>query len=919
MTESPMHIPLARKIDALLPLVSRPARYLDSEINAIHKEWSRDLVRWLLILPDVYEIGMSHQGLRILYDLLNQREDALADRAFAPWTDMEALMRRDGVPLFALESRRPARDFDVVGFSLQYELLATNILNMLDLAGIPLWSRERGEQDPLIAAGGPCTGNPEPLADFIDFFLIGDGEQAVARITEVIGATRGQTRRERLRALAEIPGLYVPCFYEPRYENGRQAGVTPLDGVPPRITRTYVRDLDGAPYPMRPLVSLTEAVQDRLTLEIQRGCTQGCRFCQAGIFYRPVRERSPRRLAELAAAGLAASGWNQVGLSSLSSADYSQIEPLARAFTEALQPARIGLSFSSLRVDTFSVELADLVSRIRKTGLTFAPEAGTERLRRVINKNIRDADVLSAVEAAYAKGWRRVKLYFMIGLPTETQDDLDGIVSITRRVREIGRRYGGSRSVTASVGSFVPKAHTPFQWEAFGERESLREKLSYLKEHTRSRWSQMKWHEVDPSFVEAVLARGDRRLARTIHRVWETGGRFDGWTDIFEMERWEEAFRETGIDPRDFTGAIDIARPLAWDHIDLGVEKSWLLHERNLASDGETTPDCRTARCTQCGMGGPRNRQFTPAPDAEEYRHLSRELSAAVSPTADATPVVPDTPSDGIAAEAHDTPTSPAVGIATAAAEAVSHRCRVVYSKRGPLRFISHLETGHLLIRLFRMARWPLVFTQGHRPRPKVSFGPPLPLGLEGDHELIDTQLTSAVSMREIERVNQRTPRGLEIISAHEIPRSVKSLTSETISALYRVAVPADLHEIAVRERRLEALREAESVIVLKPSKGRQRSIDLKRCVKHLQWEDLPRGSTQPNGAEPQSDGAWDGRILSMELLMQEPAGHVLGPLPALLELFKWSREDLGRCLVTRLRLLDASARPLHHPPAAES
>lgn len=465
---------LAARLDALLPLVEKPARYLDHEIHAIHREWTPDAVKWLLILPEIYEIGMSHLGLRLLYDILNRRPDALAERAFAPWVDMEDRMRAGRLPLFALESRRPARDFDVVGFSLQYELLATNVVNLLDLAGIPLWSRERGPDDPFIAGGGPCSANPEPLADIFDFVLIGDGEEAVGRITERLAASRGRPRRERLRDLAEVPGVYVPSLYEPVYAGGRQVSVRALDGSPLPVRRTYVELLDALVYPERPIIPLITAVQDRLTLEIQRGCTQGCRFCQAGIFYRPVRERTPERLIELTALGLEASGYDEISLASLSSADHTQILPLARALAEALKPARTGISLPSLRLDTFSVELAELVARVRKTGLTFAPEAGTQRLRDVINKRVRDGDLYAAIEAAYARGWQRVKLYYMIGLPTETQADLDGLVESVQRIREIGRRFGRNRSVTVSIGTFVPKPHTPFQWEAFEDREPSR-------------------------------------------------------------------------------------------------------------------------------------------------------------------------------------------------------------------------------------------------------------------------------------------------------------------------------------------------------------------------------------------------------------------------------------------------------------
>jgi radical SAM family uncharacterized protein/radical SAM-linked protein len=858
---------LAARLEALLPLVEKPARYLDHEIHAIHRDWTPETVKWLLVLPEIYEIGMSHLGLRLLYEILNRRPDALAERAFAPWVDMEDRMRAARLPLFALESRRPARDFDVVGFSLQYELLATNVVNLLDLAGIPLWSRERGPEDPFVAAGGPCSANPEPLADFLDFVLIGDGEEAVGRITERLAASRGRPRRERLRDLAEVPGVYVPGCYEPVYAGGRQVGVRPIDGAPLPIRRTYVESLDALPYPERPIIPLITAVQDRLTLEIQRGCTQGCRFCQAGIFYRPVRERTPERLIELTACGLEASGYDEISLASLSSADYTQILPLARALAEALKSARTGISLPSLRLDTFSVELAELVARVRKTGLTFAPEAGTQRLRDVINKRVREEDLFAAIEAAYARGWQRVKLYFMIGLPTETQADLDGLVDCVQRVREVGRRFGRNRSVTVSIGTFVPKPHTPFQWEAFEDRERLREKIGFLREAIHSPWSQVKWHDVEPSFLEAVLARGDRRLAHVVARVQAMGARFDGWTEHFRIERWNEVFRETGIDPLTFTSARDPREPLPWDHIDLGVERDWLLREREHALSGAVTDDCRAGRCTMCGLGGPRDRRLARDLEPAQWDALKARLSEAVRATAAPPPPI------------------------TMGVPPLPLRYRLVYSKTGPLRFISHLETGTLLLRLLRMARWPLAYTQGHNPHPKVSFGPPLPLGVEGERELLDVYLVAPPENGALARLNEVAPRGLHFREVSGIPFQAPSLTVEMVAATYRVTVPPDLAERARSERRVEAFAAAGAVIVQKPSKGRTRSIDLKPCVRQLDWRGHDPGSAND---------------LHLRLLLTHAAGQVVGPATALREIFAWGPEDLAQCVIRRRECLRA-------------
>lgn len=862
---------LSAEIEALLPLVTQPARYLGTEIGVLRRPWSDERVRWLLILPDIYEIGMSHQGLRILYDILNRRADALAERAFAPWTDMEERMRRGGLPLFSLESRHAAGAFDIVGFSLQYELLATNILNMLDLAGIPLRSTERGDDDPLVAAGGPGTGNPEPLADFIDFFLIGDGEEMVGTITTTLRALKGQPRRQRLLALAQLPGVYVPRFYQPIVEGGQQVAVRAIEDVPLPVQRTYVRDLDAAPYPERPIVPLIEAVQDRLTLEIQRGCTQGCRFCQAGSFYRPVRERRPERLAELIAVGLPATGWSEVSLSSLSSADYSQIAPLARALTDAFARQRVGLSFSSLRVDTFSVELAELVARVRKTGFTFAPEAGTQRLRDVINKRVDDADLLASVEAAYARGWRNVKLYFMVGLPTETLPDLDGIAVLAERIRKIGRHYGSGSRVTVSVGGFVPKAHTPFQWEAFAGREALHEKIAYVRERVHTRFSPVKWHDPDVSYVEAVLSRGDRRLGAAIEAAWRLGSRFDGWSDHFDLARWEEAFRTTGIDPAATTGVIDPAARLAWDHIDLGIAPSFLRAERERALRGATTPDCRNGRCQGCGL------------PCGDQRALAPELNAAVW----------DRLRDRLAM---------ALRSGEPAAAETTIRRRILFAKTGRLRFISHLEAGRLLNRILRMARWPLAFTVGHNPHPRIAYGPPLPLGVEGERELIDIQLTAPLDERLLAAANAHAPEGLTFLRDSAVPAGAPSLAAAAVAAVYRVHVPADLADLARREQRLETFAAAGAVPLLKASKGRQRTVDLKRCVIHLDWADADH---------PGAPSASLATALYLHLRLQEALGHVAGPFPVLREVFKWSAEDLARCRTVRVCLLDDQDHPI--------
>ncbi|KKM09017.1 Fe-S oxidoreductase [Clostridiales bacterium PH28_bin88] len=594
----------------ILSRVLKPTRYLGTEWNAVHKDLESVRVRMVFAFPDVYEVGMSHLGLRILYGLINESHDFLMERVFAPWVDMEQKLRERNLPLFSLESYRPVADFDVVGFTLQYEMSFTNVLNMLDMAGIPLRSADRGEGHPLVIAGGPCAFNPEPLADFIDLFLIGDSEESLPEFLEVVGRCKPdpQARPERSRVLAEaakIPGVYVPAFYDVSYqEGGAVAAVTPnREGVPSRVTKRVVADLDQAYFPTRPIVPFMEVIHDRIMLEVLRGCTRGCRFCQAGILYRPVRERSPEVLLQQAAELVKKTGYDEIALTSLSTADYSCVQLLAGALLDAYQDQGVGLSLPSLRVDAFSVDLAKEIQRVRRSGLTFAPEAGTQRLRDVINKGVTEEDLMEAVRAAFAAGWKSIKLYFMIGLPTERDEDLEGIAGLARRVLEWGRDFQRNVSVTVSVSSFVPKAHTPFQWVPQDRVEELKRKQAYLRSRLRDRRITYNYHEAELSFLEAVFAKGDRRLSDVLELAWRKGCRFDSWSEHFRFNAWLDAFRECGVDPSFYAHRpVSLEEVLPWDHIDTGVTKHYLAREYRLALAGVATRDCRQVHCPGCGV-----------------------------------------------------------------------------------------------------------------------------------------------------------------------------------------------------------------------------------------------------------------------------------------------------------------------------
>lgn len=596
-----------RMVEPLLPKVQKPSRYIGSEWNAIKKDWAATKVKMAFAFPDVYEVGMSHLGTRILYHLINSFSEFLCERVFAPWVDMEERMRERKIPLYALESFQPIKAFDVVGFTLQYELSFTNILNMLDLAGIPLHSAERGPDDPWIIAGGPCAFNPEPLVGFIDFFLLGESEEQLPEVLHLIAEqkTNPLPRRDFLRRIAQVQGVYVPDFYHVSYKpDGRIESIKAEKGVPSVVEKALITDLDQVFFPTNPIVPYMEIVHDRMMLEVMRGCSRGCRFCQAGILYRPVRERSREILLKQTEELVRSTGYNEIALTSLSSGDYSCIQPVIEGILEKHGDEGVGVSLPSLRVDSFDVDLAEFVQKTRKSGLTFAPEAGTQRLRNVINKGVTEQNLMDAVEAAFKKGWSTIKLYFMIGLPTETQEDIDGIVDLAKKVVNLGTKLGRRNiKVTISTSFFVPKAHTAFQWEPQEAKASVELKQKYLREKLRDRRLKYSYHDVKTSFLEAVFARGDRRLAPLLEWAVKHGARFDGWSDQFREEIWQAAFQELGIDPHFYANrALDYDDILPWEHLESGVTKQFLVREHHRALQEAKTIDCRYNECTGCGI-----------------------------------------------------------------------------------------------------------------------------------------------------------------------------------------------------------------------------------------------------------------------------------------------------------------------------
>ncbi len=600
---------LKQKIENLLPFVEKPSRYTGGELNSVVKDKNSVDIRVAFCFPDVYEVGMSHLGMKILYSLLNEREDTWCERVFAPWTDMEDKMRENSIPLFALESKDPVSSFDIVAFTLQYEMSYSNILNMLSLAEIPLLKKDRKESDPFVTMGGPCAYSAECLSPFVDFFQLGEGEEMMNECMDVYleWKKKNLPREEFLKMVSKVEGVYVPSFYDVSYnEDGTVKAIDPLyDFVPKTVRKRVVEDLDKAFYPDKFVVPYTEIVHDRIMLEVFRGCIRGCRFCQAGQIYRPVREKSHETLIKQAKALLKSTGYEEISLSSLSTSDYRSLKELTDELLKITEENRVNMALPSLRLDSFSMELMDKVSKVRKSSLTFAPEAGTQRMRDVINKGITEEDLMASSEMAFKGGYSNLKLYFMIGLPFETIEDVCGIAELSKKVERVYNNIpkdmrAPNLRITLSVSSFVPKAFTPFQWAKQDTMEELRVKQYALKDNITSRKIKYNYHEAPVSVLEGVFARGDRRLSDVLLKAHEKGIRFDGWSEYFDMEKWTECFKECGLEIEFYTRERSFDEILPWDMIDIGVKKSFLIEEAKRAQRAEVTPNCRE-KCSGCG------------------------------------------------------------------------------------------------------------------------------------------------------------------------------------------------------------------------------------------------------------------------------------------------------------------------------
>ncbi len=767
-------------LEDFLPLVTKPARYINSEINSIHKDLSRAKTKVCLFFPDAYEVGMSHLGLRILYDILNKRADTACERVFSPWTDYEEKLRASGKSLKSLESNAPLADFDIIGFTLQYELSYTNVLTGLELAGIPLHSRDRADDHPVIIAGGPCAVNPEPLSDFIDVFFIGEAEEAILEVIELKQKHPG--RQLFLEALAKMDGFYVPAF----------------GGAP--VRRRYLKNIESAPYPERPILPLMKPVHDRVTVEVARGCIRGCRFCQAGIIYRPFRERSPERVKDILRQSLSCTGYEELSLASLSSGDYSAIEPLITELVNAYRDSRVSISLPSLRVGTLTPAMIEAIAASRKTGFTLAPEAGTERLRRVINKPVSDRDLMEAAETVFANGWSVLKLYFMIGLPTETDEDLDGIIRLGNDLLTRGKRFSKRHvQINISVSTFVPKPHTPFQWFGQAPIEEIRRKQAYLAKSLRKRGLSLKLHNPETSVLEGAFARGDRSLGKVIEEAVRRGCRFDGWSERFDFGKWEEAFTTCGLNASDFASRrFTLEEALPWDHIRTGVTKAFLQQELKRAEAAEITGNCR-AECMHCGIGC----------EAGGTSSFGR-------------------PASGIKGAGTGQETQSRNRTAQAGPE-ITTRVRMKYAKTGSIRFVSHLDFMTLFQRAAVRAGIPIAFSRGFNPHPKIAFGPALPVGIESESEYLDMEVDPFIDLPNMTTdLNNTLPHGVRVLESRIIPMNASSLSGAICRYDYLVEVPNS--NAAGLEERVERFLAQSAIIITRENESK----DIRACIEAI-------------------------------------------------------------------------------------
>lgn len=783
----------------VLPLVRKPGQYVGGELHAVSSHPDTDSLNFCLIFPDLYEIGMSHQGLQILYHILNSQDRVLAHRCYAPDIDMERELRSQNLPLFSLEAKASLASYDVLGITLPYELCYTNILSILDLAGLPLRAEARTEEHPLVLGGGSCALNPEPVAEFFDAIVLGDGEEIIVELADLLLRAKDAQwhKRDVLERMASIPGVYIPSFFEPQYHEGRLTAINAVKTGYTSVRKRVLAKLGGAPYLHHPLVPVVSPVHDRLGVEIARGCTRGCRFCQAGVTYRPVRERTLAEIMELAEQGIGHSGFEELALLSLSTGDFSCLGELMTELMDRFASDYVSVSMPSMRVGTLTPAIMEQVKRVRKSGFTVAPEAGTDRLREVINKGITEEDLLSTCRDAFALGWKLIKLYFMVGLPTETEADVEAIVELAKKARhQAGSGKGRQVQVNLGVATFVPKPHTPFQWEPQLSLEESKRRINRLKQLVPRQGFKIKWHDPEQSLLEGVFSRGDRRLSRLLETAWNNGARLDSWSEHFGLEQWRQAATACDIDLEDYLRRRSRDEVLPWAHLHSGVDQSFLEQEYAKALEQQYTPDCRVHGCQGCGLCDFKTVQpvVHARPASPEERSVSRPVKEKKQPP-----------------------------------QVFSYR--VHYSRLGDSRFYGHLELLQLVFRTLQRAGLPVLFSGGFNPSPRVSFSQALPVGVESLAEYFDMDLARPlVSPEEAAALlNGQLPELIRVVAVTHSPRTV------AMSSLTRYELRSQACHKEESQRRIMNFLEQESFVIDRFRKNQHKELDLRPLVTRLE------------------------------------------------------------------------------------